>query len=46
MYLKSDLPEIGTQSHISKILSGERNLTKDQIGLLAKRFGVSPAVFC
>lgn len=42
---QSDLPEIGTQSLVSKILSGERNLTKDQIGALSKRFGVSPAIF-
>lgn len=42
---QSDLPELGSQPHVSKILSGERNLTKDQIGALAKRFGVSPAVF-
>jgi HTH-type transcriptional regulator/antitoxin HigA len=42
---QSDLPEIGTQSHVSKILNGERNLTREQIGLLSKRFGVSPAVF-
>src|SRR5687767_11663749 len=26
---QSDLPEIGSQSHVSKILSGERNLTRD-----------------
>ena len=42
---QSDLPEIGSQSHVSKILAGERNLTKEQIGKLAKRFGVSPAIF-
>jgi HTH-type transcriptional regulator / antitoxin HigA len=42
---QSDFPEIGTQSHLSKILNGERNLTKDQIGALSKRFGISPAVF-
>ncbi len=40
-----DLPEIGTQPHLSKILSGERNLTREQIAVLAKRFGVSPAIF-
>jgi HTH-type transcriptional regulator/antitoxin HigA len=42
---QSELPEIGSQSHVSKVLSGERNLTRDQIGDLSKRFGVSPAVF-
>jgi HTH-type transcriptional regulator/antitoxin HigA len=42
---QSDLPELGSQPHVSKILSGERNLTKDQIAALSTRFGVSPAVF-
>lgn len=42
---QSDLSEIGSQSLVSKILKGERNLTADQIGQLAKRFHVSPAVF-
>jgi HTH-type transcriptional regulator/antitoxin HigA len=42
---QNDLPEIGSQPHVSKILSGERNLTKDQIAVLSERFGVSPAVF-
>lgn len=42
----SDLPEIGSKSLVSKILNGKgRNLTKDHILLLSKRFGVSPAVF-
>ena len=41
-----DLPEIGCQSLVSKILSGERQLTVEHIRKLAKRFGVSPAVFC
>lgn len=42
---QSDLPEIGSQSLVSKILKGERKLTADQIGRLAGRFHVSPAVF-
>lgn len=42
---QTDLPEIGSQSLVSKILKGERKLTADQIGLLAQRFHVSPAVF-
>jgi len=42
---QSDLPEIGSQPHVSKILHGERQLTREQIGILAKRFNVSPAVF-
>lgn len=40
-----DLPEIGGQSLISKILSGDRQLTVLQIRKLSKRFGVSPSVF-
>jgi len=42
---QNDLPEVGSQSLISKILSGERQLTADHIRHLAKRFAVSPAVF-
>ncbi|HSW93363.1 MAG TPA: helix-turn-helix domain-containing protein [Gammaproteobacteria bacterium] len=43
--LQSDLPEIGGQSLVSKILSGERQLTVEHIQKLSKRFGVSPSVF-
>lgn len=42
---QSDLPEIGSQSLVSKILSGERHLTTDHIKKLSGRFGVSPVVF-
>ena len=42
---QSELPEIGSQGVVSEILSGERELNIRQIGRLAKRFGVSPAVF-
>lgn len=42
---QNDLPEIGSQSLVSKILSGERQLTLEHIRHLSKRFGVSPAVF-
>ena len=42
---QNDFPEIGGQSLVSKILSGERFLTVDHIKYLAKRFGVSPVVF-
>jgi HTH-type transcriptional regulator / antitoxin HigA len=42
---QSDLPEIGSQGVVSEILSGERELNVRQIRRLAKRFGVSPAVF-
>ncbi|MBI5197342.1 MAG: transcriptional regulator [Nitrospirae bacterium] len=42
---QSDLPEVGSQGVVSEILSGKRELNVRQIGRLAKRFGVSPAVF-
>jgi HTH-type transcriptional regulator / antitoxin HigA len=42
---QSELPEIGSQGVASEILSGERELNIRQIRHLAKRFGVSPAVF-
>ncbi|MEO8400513.1 MAG: helix-turn-helix domain-containing protein [Gammaproteobacteria bacterium] len=42
---QSDLPEIGGQSLVSKILSGERQLTVEHIQKLSKRFGVSSSVF-
>ncbi|MCP4486203.1 MAG: transcriptional regulator [Gammaproteobacteria bacterium] len=42
----SDLPEIGTRSLISKILSGERSLTKQYIESLSSLlFNIEPAVF-
>jgi len=42
----ADLPEIGSKSLVSKILNGRgRNLTKDHIDALSKRFSVSPAIF-
>ncbi len=41
----ADLPEIGSKSLLSKILNGrDRNLTKDHIAALSKRFSVSPAL--
>ena len=42
---QSELPEIGSQGVVSEILSRERELNIRQIRHLAKRFGVSPAVF-
>ena len=42
---QSDLPEIGTQSVVSEILSGKRSLNVRQIARLAKRFGASADVF-
>ncbi len=35
----------GTESIASEVLSGKRELNKDQIRRLSERFGVSPAVF-
>ena len=42
---QTDLPEIGSQGVVSEVLAGKRELNKRQIMGLAKRFGVSPAVF-
>mgnify|MGYP001561531725 CR=1 FL=1 len=42
---QSDLPELGTQSVVSEVLSGKRELNTHQIKALSKRFHVSPAVF-
>ena len=42
---QSDLPEIGSQGVVSKILRGKRSLNVRQIRALARRFPVSPAVF-
>jgi len=41
----SDLPEIGHKSLISKILSGERALTKTHIQKLSLRFKIDPSLF-
>ena len=41
----NDLPEIGSKSLVSRIWSGERNLTKKHIQALSERFGISPAGF-
>ncbi len=35
----------GTESIVSDVLNGKRDLTKDHIRRLSARFGVSPAVF-
>ena len=43
---QSDLrKEIGTQGVVSEILSGNRKINARQAKALAKRFGISPAVF-
>lgn len=41
----SDLPEIGSKSMVSRVLSGERQLSKKHIQALAKRFKIKPAMF-
>ena len=38
-------PLFGSESLVSKVLRGERELKKRDIERLSKRFGVSPAVF-
>lgn len=42
---QSDLTEIGSQGVVSEVLKGKRELNARQIKGLAKRFGVSAAVF-
>lgn len=41
----SEFPEIGDKSLVSKILSGDRQLTSRHIQLLSNRFNISPALF-
>ncbi len=42
----SDLPEIGSKSMVSRVLSGEEEiLTLEHAKKLATRFGISPALF-
>jgi len=42
---QSQLPEIGNQSVVSQILSGQRALNTRQIAALVRRFGVSADAF-
>ncbi len=43
---QTDLANIfGSQSNVSEVLSGKREINARQARTLAKRFGVSPAVF-
>ena len=43
---QSDLAQLfGSQSNVSEVLSGKREINARQARLLAKRFRVSPAVF-
>lgn len=42
----ADFPEIGSKSLVSKILNGrDRQLTRQHIDALSKRFNISPALF-
>lgn len=41
----ADIPEIGSKSMVSRVLSGERELSKHHIEKLSIRFGISPALF-
>jgi len=41
----ADLPEIGSKSMVSRVLSGERSLNKNHIKALADRYNISPALF-
>lgn len=41
----SDFPEVGSKSLVSKILNQHRQLTREHIDLLSKRFSISPALF-
>jgi HTH-type transcriptional regulator/antitoxin HigA len=38
-------PELGSESTVSLVLSGKRQLNRDHITRLSRRFNVSPAVF-
>jgi HTH-type transcriptional regulator/antitoxin HigA len=43
---QTDLAKIfGSQSNVSEVLSGKREINARQARILAKRFGVSPAAF-
>ena len=41
----ADLPEIGSKSMVSRVLSGERGLNKNHIKALSRRFGIDPGLF-
>ena len=41
----ADLPEIGSKSMVSRVLSGERALNKNHIKALSKRFNIEPGLF-
>ena len=41
----ADIPQIGSKSMVSRVLSGERSLSKKQIQALSKRFDIKPGYF-
>ena len=41
----ADLPEIGSKSMVSRVLCGERSLSKKHIQALSSRFGINPGLF-
>ena len=41
----ADLPEIGSKSMVSRVLSGERSLNKNHIKALSDRFDINPGLF-
>jgi HTH-type transcriptional regulator/antitoxin HigA len=41
----ADLPEIGSKSMVSRVLSGERSLNKSHIKALSRRFDIDPGLF-
>ena len=41
----ADLPEIGSKSMVSRVLSGERALNKNHITALSRRFHIDPGLF-
>lgn len=41
----ADLPEIGSKSMVSRVLSGERSLNKNHIKALSERYNISPSLF-
>ena len=41
----ADLPEIGSKSMVSRVLSGERSLNKKHIQALSQRFNINPGLF-
>lgn len=41
----SDIPEIGSKSMVSRVLSGERKMNTTHIKLLSERFNICPSMF-